>query len=80
MHDVYSDFAKSNAQAIGVTTSYFENGNLKTAYGRLLNEADESLAQRAVLGSDAALEMFPGLSGDLSQAIVNTSNQSPWLR
>jgi len=70
IHDVYSDYAKSSALAMGVTTSYFENGNLIAEFGRLLsNEDDERIAQVAVLGADAALELFPNLANKLEQSI-----------
>jgi putative ABC transport system permease protein len=60
VHDIYSDFQKSEAQVLGVTISYFEHANLNIAHGRFLNDDDEKqVAQSAVLGSDAANELFP---------------------
>jgi putative ABC transport system permease protein len=60
VHDIYSDFQKSEAQVLGVTFSYFEHANLNIAHGRFLNDDDEKqVAQSAVLGSDAANELFP---------------------
>ncbi|WP_395341072.1 ABC transporter permease [Ningiella sp. W23] len=59
IHDIYSDYAKSNAQVLGVTTSYFEHGNLQLEAGRFLNQDDEAaIAQNAVLGADTASELF----------------------
>lgn len=59
VYDVYSDYNKSQAEAQGVTVSYFSNANMQTSAGRFLNEADNnSLAQVTVLGSDAANELF----------------------
>lgn len=56
----YSDYAKTSAKAFGVTTRYFNHGNLQLAEGRFLTEADElNIAQVAVLGADAAKELFP---------------------
>ncbi len=70
IHDVYSDYAKSQASALGVTTSYFKNGNLSAAYGRLLDDRDnDRIAQVAVLGADAGNELFPEYQDDLEQAI-----------
>ncbi len=61
VHDIYSDYQKSQAEVQGVTTSYFINANMKLAAGRFLSEADNNaLAQVAVLGSDAADELFIG--------------------
>lgn len=59
VHDAYSDYNKSKAQAQGVTVSYFSNANMQIEAGRFLNEADNArLAQVAVLGVDAARELF----------------------
>ena len=60
MYDLYSDHAKSQAQVLGVTTSYFDHANLQLVEGRLLSESDnQSLKQVAVLGADSANELFP---------------------
>ncbi|RPJ68801.1 FtsX-like permease family protein [Alteromonas sediminis] len=65
LHDVYSDYAKSDAQAWGVTISYFGHGNLRLAAGRFISTQDENaLAQVAVLGADAATELFPAKDAD----------------
>lgn len=70
IHDLYSDYAKSNASALGVTTSYFKNGNLRVDVGRILSAQDnKSLSQVAVLGADAAKELFPELSNDTQDII-----------
>lgn len=59
-HDVYSSFAKSDAEALGVTTSYFKHANLTLEQGRFLNDDDnQSMAQVAVIGADVASELFP---------------------
>ena len=57
---LYSDFAKTDASAVGVTSSYFELASMDAAAGRLLNEDDElHVAQVAVLGADVASSLFP---------------------
>lgn len=59
VYDVYSDFNKSQAKALGVTVSYFSNANMKLAAGRFLTDDDNAnLSQKAVLGADAAKELF----------------------
>jgi len=59
VHDIYSDYNKSQAEVLGVTTSYFSNANMQLEAGRFLSEIDNSkLAQVAVLGADAASELF----------------------
>ena len=70
VHDIYSDESKSQAEVIGVTLSYFEHANLKLAAGRLLNESDNArISQSAVLGYDAAAELFPDLIDEPSNII-----------
>jgi putative ABC transport system permease protein len=60
VHDLYSDFQKSDASVLGVTSSYFDHANLNVEYGRVLNGDDEKqVAQHVVLGADAASELFP---------------------
>lgn len=57
---LYSDFAKADASAVGVTSSYFELACMDTAKGRRLNDDDElHVAQVAVLGADVARTLFP---------------------
>jgi putative ABC transport system permease protein len=70
VHDIYSDENKSQAEVLGVTLSYFEHANLNLAAGRLLNETDNTtISQSAVLGFDAAAELFPDLISDPSSII-----------
>lgn len=60
VYDAYSDFSKSQAQALGVTVSYFENASMRLAAGRFLTQDDDNrLAQFAVLGANTAQEFFP---------------------
>ena len=80
-HDVYSDFAKSNAQAIGVTTSYFQHANLQLSAGRFLNELDNKrMAQVAVIGADAANELFPNSDGANSMLGKHVKINHVWAR
>lgn len=59
VYDVYSDFHKSQASALGVTVSYFSNANMQLKAGRFLSQQDnDTIAQKAVLGADAAAELF----------------------
>jgi len=61
VYDIYSDFNKSQAQALGVTVSYFTNANMQLSAGRFLTpEDDNKLAQLAVLGANTAEELFLG--------------------
>lgn len=65
IHDIYSDFRKSQAEVLGVTLTYFEHANLKLSAGRLLNENDNNkIAQVAVLGFGTAMELFPAMADD----------------
>jgi putative ABC transport system permease protein len=60
VHDIYSDQRKSQAEVMGVTLTYFEHANLKLDAGRWLSENDNArISQVAVLGYDAARELFP---------------------
>lgn len=71
VHDIYSDFRKSQAEVLGVTLTYFEHANLKLSAGRLLNENDNNkIAQVAVIGFDAAMELFPSMAGN-TQGMLN---------
>lgn len=57
---LYSDFAKSTAQVLGVTPSYYSLANLTLAQGSFtLDKHEQQMAQVAVLGADAAEELFP---------------------
>ncbi len=59
--DVYSLEARSNPEVLAVSSDYFNLGNLNSADGRMLNDADNnSYAQVAVLGAQAAADLFPG--------------------
>ncbi|MFT5717734.1 MAG: putative ABC transport system permease protein [Oleiphilaceae bacterium] len=61
VYDIYSDFNKSQAQALGVTVSYFTNANMQLSAGRFLTQEDDSkLAQFAVVGANTAQELFLG--------------------
>jgi putative ABC transport system permease protein len=55
VYDIYSDFNKSQAQALGVTMSYFTNANIQLSAGRFLSQEDDNkLAQVTVLGANTA--------------------------
>jgi len=57
---VFSDEAESNAQASGVSPDYFTLGSLRIAVGRALTaDDDDRLAAVAVLGYQAARDLFP---------------------
>ncbi|MFT5542536.1 MAG: putative ABC transport system permease protein [Glaciecola sp.] len=61
IYDIYSDFNKSQAQALGVTVSYFANANMQLSAGRFLTQEDDSrLSQYTVLGANTAKELFSG--------------------
>jgi putative ABC transport system permease protein len=63
VHDMYSDWGKSNAEVFGVTPNYFEHGNLSLSAGTFFDEqSNKRLAQVAVLGFDAAKQLFPNMS------------------
>ncbi len=66
---VASDYAASDAQAAGVTPSFFDLSSLAVAEGRALSDEDEvRMAPVAVLGHQAARQLFP--QGDaLGQAV-----------
>nr|WP_136252844.1 ABC transporter permease [Ningiella ruwaisensis] len=70
VHDIYSDYNKSQAEVVGVTTSYFASANLQLGQGRFLNDQDElALAQLAVLGADTAKELFANTELDDDEII-----------
>ncbi len=57
---VFSDQAQATAQASGVSPDYFTLSSLHVAEGRALSaEDDDKLAAVAVLGHQAARELFP---------------------
>lgn len=59
-YSVYSDFAKSDAIAVGVSDSYFSLANQTASAGRLLTSADiDQVAQVAVVGANVAKVLFP---------------------
>ncbi len=59
VHDIYSDYHKSQAEVQGVTLDYFDHANMKLAAGRFLSQEDnDRIAQVAVLGNDTAKELF----------------------
>lgn len=82
VYDVYTDYNKSQAQAWGVTVSYFENANMSLAAGRFINDSDnDALAQVTVLGADAAAELFANAGFDTSDMIGKyVKVNHVWLR
>jgi putative ABC transport system permease protein len=57
---LFSLYAPSDAQVLAITPSYFELASLKLAAGRALTEEDNQLyRQVAVLGAQAARDLFP---------------------
>ncbi|HET8819165.1 MAG TPA: ABC transporter permease [Xanthomonadaceae bacterium] len=75
----FSDHGRSDAQASGVSADYFELSSLKVAYGRALGAEDEAtLAAVAVLGHQAATDLFPGVApGDIPGRLVKVNHL--WL-
>jgi putative ABC transport system permease protein len=64
-HSVFGDAGQSDAQASGVSADYFSMSSLQVAKGRALDADDaDRLAAVAVLGSQAAADLFPPSSGD----------------
>lgn len=60
---VYSDIAKADSEAVGVSDSYFSLTNARLDTGRFLTQQDNTnVAQVAVLGADAADVLFAGES------------------
>jgi putative ABC transport system permease protein len=56
----FSDHGRSDAQASGVSPDYFALSSLRVARGRALTQADDdTLAAVAVLGHQAAADLFP---------------------
>ncbi|HEX5489100.1 MAG TPA: ABC transporter permease [Rhodanobacteraceae bacterium] len=61
VHSVFSDEGSGDILASGVSPGYFAMASLKIADGRALIQADDdALAAVAVLGAQAARELFPG--------------------
>jgi putative ABC transport system permease protein len=74
---VFSDQAESSAQASGVSPDYFTLTSLRVAAGRALTpQDDDTLAAVAVLGHQAAHELFPDGSAIGRMVKVN----HVWLR
>ncbi|MBS0383627.1 MAG: ABC transporter permease [Proteobacteria bacterium] len=60
VHSVFSDAGAGDILASGVSPGYFEMASLKIAAGRALTQPDDdALAAVAVLGAQAARELFP---------------------
>ena len=60
-YSVFSDAGRSDAQASGVSADWFKLSSLEVTKGRTLSAQDEaSLAAVAVLGHQAAADLFPG--------------------
>jgi putative ABC transport system permease protein len=74
---VFSDFGSGEIQASGVSPDYFAMASLKIAQGRALTPDDnDSLAAVAVLGAQAAQELFP--DGHAIGGLVKVNQV--WLR
>jgi len=74
---VFGDQAQASAQASGVSPDYFALASLRIAQGRALAaEDDDKLAAVAVLGHQAAREMFP--DGHALDRLVKVNHV--WLR
>ncbi|CAD2265232.1 ABC transporter permease [Xanthomonas arboricola] len=60
-YSVFSDRGRSDAQASGISADWFALSSLDIAYGRAFDADDEAaLAAVAVLGHQAAADLFPG--------------------
>src|SRR3546814_9583261 len=70
----FSDHGHSDAQASGVSPDYFALSSLRVANGRALTQADDdALAAVAVLGHQAAADLFPdGSDPEIGRAHVFT--------
>jgi putative ABC transport system permease protein len=74
---VFSDQAQTTAQASGVSADYFALSSLRIAEGRALSaDDDDKLAAVAVLGHQAAHELFP--DGHALDRMVKVNHV--WLR
>ena len=61
VQSVFSDYGSADVQASGVSPAYFDLASLRVDKGRALNDDDDAkLAAVAVLGHQAASELFPG--------------------
>ncbi|MCD9028013.1 ABC transporter permease [Luteimonas sp. BDR2-5] len=75
-HSVFSDHGRSDAQASGVGADWFPLSSLQLARGRALGADDDAtLAAVAVLGHQAAADLFPG--GDAVGGLVKVNHV--WL-
>src|SRR5690606_30661818 len=76
-HSVFSDHGDSDARASGVSPDFFELSSLQVARGRALTaEDDATMAAVAVLGHQAAADLFPG--GDALGGYVKVNHA--WLQ
>src|SRR5690606_24441638 len=76
-HSVFSDHGGSDARASGVSPDFFELSSLQVARGRALTaEDDATMAAVAVLGHQAAADLFPG--GDALGGYVKVNHA--WLQ
>ena len=75
----FSDMGRSDAQASGVSSDYFGLSSLRVAHGRALGADDEAtLAAVAVLGHQAATDLFPGVvPADIPGQLVKVNHL--WL-
>ena len=72
-HSVFSDTGSSDAQASGVSADFFELSSLEVASGRALGAEDEqAMAPVAVLGHQAAADLFP--AGDAPGRYVKVNH------
>ena len=61
-HTVFSDHGRSDAQASGISSDWFELSSLKVAKGRALGADDElAMAPVAVIGHQVAANLFPDI-------------------
>ncbi len=57
---IFSSYAQSNASVFGVTPSYFDLSGFKPSQGNVFDDkAEKSFLQVAVLGAQAAEQLFP---------------------
>jgi len=68
--NMFSDQASSDSQVLAVSPEYFALASLKIATGRTINEEDNKYyAQVAVLGAQAASNLFPEDADPLGQVV-----------
>ncbi len=74
---VFSKHSQSSASVFGVTPSYFDLSQFVTSKGRLFDaKANMAFRQVAVLGAEAAKEMFP--DGGATGALIKVNHV--WLK